>query len=194
MIVPATLIVLALFTGLTGLDSYRAASNFVQASWNPDAETFPNQAYLDSHALAAFDYLHDHVEKGDTVANEPFIDGSLWMYAQRRVAPLLGLSVGFGTADPHSDLARRVFLVNSIEVIGHSRRAERLARRYRTKWVFYDRHVFHAPEVMSLGALQANPNLVPVFHEGSTYVFRIRPKLISCFRCPSRTRYRQPAG
>ena len=101
---------------------------------------------------------------------------------------------GFGATDKHRDLERRISLVNNVQVLGHNWRAARLARHYRTKWVFYDGHMFQAPEFMNLRALEANPNLVLVFHKGSTYVFRVRPRLISCFRCPIRRRDGQPAG
>jgi hypothetical protein len=168
-ILPATLVmvgVLALFVGFHGS---RAASAYIKGSFDPDSRSFINQALVGPSSLAAFSWLHVHAAHGDTVANEPHVDGSLWMYAQQRVAPLLGFY-----SRGSRDLADRLYLAKHVQWLGRDPRADALSRRYHTRWVFFDsRALAIARHSVNPAALLHNPSLTAVFHEGSTWVFRI---------------------
>ena len=108
----------------------------------------------------------------DTVANEPVFDGSLWMYPLQQVAPLVGPYLP-GAPVP-SDLADRLYLAGHLQLLGSDPRVDRLARRYQTRWVYYEtKSLPLGKRVMNLEALQRNPSLTPVFHDGRTWVFRI---------------------
>jgi hypothetical protein len=172
-ILPATLAMIAVLTQFAGLHGFRADSAYVRASFDPRSRSFLNQALVAHTSLAAFAWLHAHAARGDTVANEPYLDGSLWMYAQQHVAPLLGpYRNGDTTLSP--DLADRLYLTHHLDSLGRDTRADDLARRYHTRWIFLDRRqIVLERRVTNLAALQRNTSLTPDFHEGGTWVFRI---------------------
>ena len=172
---PATLLMVAVLTVFAGLHGYRAASAFIQGSFDPNSRSFKNQAVVDHASLAGFRWLHDHAADGDTVANEPYVDGSLWMYAQQRVAPLVGYySRANGGTHVSPDFADRLYLSLHVQWLGRNTRADDLSRRYRTNWVFFDGHAFpNQHHVVTLDALRRNASLTAVFHEGGTWVFRV---------------------
>ena len=163
------IVVLSLFVGIHAVRADRA---YLRASFDPSSKVMVNQAVVGASSLAAFQWLHDHVARGDTVANQPFVDGSLWMYAQERVAPLTGPYVTGTTLAP--DLADRLYLVHHLGSLGRDARADALARRFQTRWVFYDSNLSPVGRrILNLGELRHNPRLKVAFHEGTTWVFRI---------------------
>ena len=125
---------IAVLTVFVGVHGFRANSAYIQASFDPGSHVFFNQALVAHTSLAAFQWLHVHAAPGDTVANEPTIDGSLWMYAEQHVSPLIG--VVYGKTSP--DLADRLYLTEHLQSLGHDARADDVARRYHTRWVFFD--------------------------------------------------------
>jgi hypothetical protein len=170
VILPATVAMIALLAFFVGLHGFRADSAYVHTSFDPNSGSFISEAGVAPESLAAFQWLHVHAAPGDTVANEPNAGGSLWMYAEEHVAPLLG---PYDTVTS-ADLADRAYLTDHLQSLGHNARADDVARRYHTRWIFFDRHGFVlARRVMSLPGLQHNPHLTAVFHEGGTWVFRI---------------------
>jgi hypothetical protein len=172
VILPAALAMLAVLATFAGLHSFRANSADVHTNFNPYSQSFANEAVVAPTSLAAFEWLHVHAARSDTVANEPNINGSLWMYAEQHVAPLIGPYDDSNLASP--ELADRVYLIRHLQSLGRDARADDVARRYHTRWVFFDTHAFIlARRVMTLSALQHNPSLTAVFHEGGTWVFRI---------------------
>ena len=179
-ILPTTLAMVAVLAIFTGVHAARVAGDFVHTSFSPGTRFSPvleSQAAVDSDSLAAFAWLRAHVAKDDTVANEPFVDGSLWMYAQSHVAPLVGMYEGLATKLP-PDLADRVYLSRSVQRLGQDRRATLLARRYRTRWIYHDERSFGvfsraAIRRVPLAELMQNPNLGLVFHQGSAFVFEV---------------------
>ena len=173
VIVPATVAVVAFLTLFVGLHGFRADSDFIQASFDPNARSFTNQAVVARTSLAAFRWLHVHAAGGDTVANEPNVDGSLWMYAEQRVVPLLGF-YDPGNKHPTPELADRLYLSRHVQRLGRDARADDLSRRFQTRWVFFDIHaVPRAGRSMTLAGLLRNPSLTVVFHDGGTWIFRI---------------------
>jgi hypothetical protein len=173
VILPATVVMVAFLTLFVGIHGFRADSDFIQASFDPNSRSFTNQAVVARTSLAAFRWLHVHAARGDTVANEPNVDGSLWMYAEQRVVPLLGF---YDPADHHPtpELADRLYLSRHVQRLGRDARADDLSRRFQTRWVFFDIHaVPKAGRSMSLAGLLRDPSLTVVFHDGGTWVFRI---------------------
>ncbi len=166
---PATLAMVAVLTVFVGVHAVRANSRYVRASFDPSSHVFFNQALVDHTSLDAFRWLRVHA-RSDTVANEPGVDGSLWMYAEQHVSPLIG--VVFGKNSP--ELNDRLYLTKHLGSLGRDDRADDLARRYRTRWVFFDSRMLPIGRpVMRLADLRANPHLTAVFHEGDAWVFRI---------------------
>ena len=174
-IVPATLVMVAVLTQFVGLHGFRAASAFVQGSFDPNSRSFKNQAVVDHNSLAAFRWLHVHADRGDTVGNDPSVDGSLWMYAEQRVTPLVGYYSGAsrGNRLPR-DLVDRLYLARHVQQLGTDTRADDLSRRYQTRWIYYDGHAFpNQHHIVNLAALLDNPRLTVVFHKGGAWVLRI---------------------
>jgi hypothetical protein len=171
-ILPATLVMVAVLTQFVGLHGFRADSAYIQASFDPNTRSFTNQAVVAHTSLAAFRWLHDHVARGDTVANEPGVDGSLWMYAQQHVAPLIGY-FDPGNHNLSPELADRLYLSRHVQWLGIDTRADDVSRRYHTRWVFFDTNVMPtARHIVNLAALLRNRSLTVVFHDGGTWVFR----------------------
>ena len=172
VILPASIAMVAVLTPFAGLHGFRANSDYVRASFKPSPSVF-NQALIADSTLAAFQWLHDNSAPGDTVANTPQLDGSLWMYAQKNVAPLIG-NYYAGLQKVPADFADRLYLVEHLPSLGSDARANDLAHRYHTRWVFFDTHqLLVGQRVVTLDALRKNPNLTPVFHKGGTWVFRV---------------------
>ena len=73
-----------------GVHGWRADSAYIRTNFTSDTRSIFNQAFVGPTSLAAFRWLDDHATRRDTVAEQPLIDGSLWMYALEHVAPLLG--------------------------------------------------------------------------------------------------------
>ena len=176
-ILPASLAMIAFLAQFVGVHSFRVDSAYIRRSFDPDrqlvsvgGQLVANQALVARTSLAAFQWLHDHAAPGDTVASEPSLDGSLWMYAQQRVAPLIGPYLH----DTPPELADRFYLTRHLQSLGRDTRVDDLARHYHTRWVYFDTHrLLLGRGTMSLAALQQNPSLTEVFHEGGTWVFRI---------------------
>jgi hypothetical protein len=169
-ILPATIAMIAVLTVFAGDHAARADSRYIRASFDPQSHAFFNQALVSEASLEAFRWLHVHAARGDTVANEPEVDGSLWMYTEQHVSPLIG--VVFGTNS--SELSDRLYLTEHLGALGSDARADALARRYHTRWVFFDtRLLLVGRPVMHLAELRGNPHLTEVFHQGGSWVFRI---------------------
>jgi hypothetical protein len=65
--------------------------------------------------------------------------------------------------------------MSHLGLLGRSTRVDTLVRRYHAHWVFYDRRVIlFSQQVLTLPALQSNPNLKAVFDDDGTWVFRVR--------------------
>ncbi len=170
---PAVVTIIVALGGLTGVESVRANSAYIRSNFTPDTRSISNEAVVGFSSLAGFRWLHDHVAKGDTVANQPNVDGSLWMYAEQHVEPLVG---PYDTVESR-DIADRIYLAQHLSLLGHNKRVDDLARRYQTRWVFFDSNQFLGGfySSMKLPALRSNPSLALAFHDGGTWVFRIRP-------------------
>ena len=167
--VPAVATMVVLLAAFVGLHAVRANSAYVRRNFDPAVPR--NQAVVSDTSLAAFRWLHAHVSRGDTVANEPNTDGSLWMYTLEHVSPLLGPYLS-PKADP--ELTDRVYLLTHLQSLGRDRRADELAREFHTEWIYYDARVLLlSRRPMNLAALRTNRNLTAVFHEGGTWVFRV---------------------
>ena len=169
-VLPATVAMIAVLTQFVGVRGFRAASTYIRANFDPEYPSYVKEAVVAESSLTAFRWLHDHAASGDTVANEPNIGGSLWMYALQDVAPLTG---PYDKNIP-SELADRLYLTEHLKWLGRDAKVDVLARRYQTRWVFFDTHRFLlGRRVMRLADLQQNAHLTAAFHEGATWVFRI---------------------
>jgi hypothetical protein len=161
---------IAVLTVFAGDHAARADSRYIRASFDPQSHAFFNQALVSEASLEAFRWLHVHAARGDRVANEPEVDGSLWMYTEQHVSPLIGVVYGANS----SELSDRLYLTQHLGALGSDARADALARRYRTRWVFFDtRLLLVGHPVMHLAELRGNPHLTEVFHQGGSWVFRI---------------------
>ena len=157
---PGTVATIAVLTFFVGLHAFRADSAYVHTNFDPNSGSLTREAVVTPASLAAFQWLHVHVAPGDTVTNEPNAGGSLWMYAEEHVAPLLG---PYDTVTS-ADLADRLYLTDHLQSLGHDARADDVARRNHTRWVFFDTHGFPlASHVMSLLDLQHNAHLTRRF-------------------------------
>jgi hypothetical protein len=93
------------------------------------------------------------------------------MYTLQHAPPLVGPYVKGNSPD----LLARLYLVAHLQSLGRDPRVDNLARRYHTRWIWYDRRVLPiSHRIMNLAALRRNPNLSTVFHEGGTWIFRVR--------------------
>lgn len=167
---PATVAMLAVLAQFAGVHGFRAARDYVHTNFDPNSVSLVKEAVVAESSLAAFRFLHDHAARGDTVANEPNVDGSLWMYALQHVSPLTGPY----DKEITPELADRLYLTAHLQALGRDARADALARRYQTRWIFFDTHQFVlARRAMRLAQMQQNRHLRAVFHEDGTWVFRI---------------------
>lgn len=172
VILPASIAMIAVLAQFVGIHAIRADSAYIRTSFDSRAKARLNQAVVGSSSLAAFRWLHEHAGRGDTVVNQPFVDGSLWMYTLERVSPLTGPYVT--SAKVSTDLSDRLYLVSHVRSLGRDPRADALARRFKTHWVFYDSRKFVlGHRVFDLAELRLNPRLKVAFHQGGTWVFRI---------------------
>jgi len=172
-ILPATVAMIAFLTLFAGLRGFRGDRAYVRASFNSDTQSIYNQAFVGHTSLAAFRWLHDHVARSETVANQPLLDGSLWMYAQEHVAPLIG-PYALSIKNPDRELVDRLYLVQHLPSLGRDPRADALAVRYRTRWIFLDAHASpFAKPVMNRAALLRNRRIKVVFHKGRTWVLQV---------------------
>jgi hypothetical protein len=170
---PATVVMIALLTQFAGLNAFRGDRALVRTSFNSDARSIYNQAFVGHTSLAAFRFLHDHVARSETVANQPLLDGSLWMYAQEHVAPLIG-PYATGIKKPDRELVDRLYLVQRLPSLGRDPRADALAVRYRTRWIFLDAHAWpFAKPVLNRAALLRNRRIKVAFHKGRTWVLEV---------------------
>ena len=155
-IFPATLAMIVVLTQFVGVHSFRADSKYIRASFNPSSSSFFNQALVADSSLTAFQWLHNHAARGDTVANDPLIDGSLWMYAQQHVSPLIGPLAIHTTIS--QELADRLYFIHHLQSLGSDTRTDDLARHYHTRWVFFDTHrLVLGTRAMNLDVLATQP-------------------------------------
>jgi hypothetical protein len=177
-VVPATLVVAALFTLVVGIPAYRTSWSFLHNALAVRIMTAGNQARVDSDSEAAFQWLAMHTNENETVINEPTADGSLWMYAQRGVKPLLALAPEFSSDDQSArrDWENRRDLVRQIDEPDLTPRLERLIRDYHARWIYFDSRTYPlGTHDLDLDALRNSPHISEVFHRDTVYIFEIKP-------------------
>ena len=146
VIIAASVVAVIVFGAFSGLHAYRANKLLLRDSLSVNA-TPSSQARVDRNAEAAFRWLHDHGRRDETVVNEPNVDGSLWMYAQEGVKPLLGWAPtslsSFRERYATRDWKGRVYLVSHIQHPGEdgdTRGDKRSGRRVDGGWKGDDLH------------------------------------------------------
>jgi Family of unknown function (DUF6541) len=173
---PASLVVVALFAVLVGLPAFRTSASFLRSSFAVKPATFGNQARVDGSSEAAFRWLDVHSDRADTVVNEPNVDGSLWMYTQRGVKPLLGLRLldSFQYESVSRDWNDRRYVVRHIHELGQDARVEQLVRDYQARWIYFDERTFPvARHELKIDEIRGNPRIHEVFHRNTVHVFKI---------------------
>jgi hypothetical protein len=175
-LVPATVVVLALFIAFVGFTGYRTSRSFLRSAFTVKVGTFGNQARVDGRSEAAIRWLDGHRSPNDTVVNEPRVDGSLWMYAKGHVKPLLGFDIPTSSADhaARRDWEDRHYVVRHVHELGDNERVDRLVREYRARWVYFDDRRFPVTRrELKTDSLRGNPRFSEVFRQGAVHVFRI---------------------
>jgi hypothetical protein len=174
-VVPATLVVVALFTAFVGLPAHQTSVSFLRNALSVKLATFGNQARVDRSSEAAFQWLDAHNDREDTVVNEPSVDGSLWMYTQRGVKPLMGLRlVDFPDESTSRDWNNRRYLVRHVQELGDDPRVEQLVRDYQARWIYFDARTFPAAtHELRINGIRSNPRIREVFHHDTVHVFKI---------------------
>jgi hypothetical protein len=163
----ASSLIVVVFVATVGWSEYRNTTKSLRRSFTVDAR-------VTDSSLAAFDWLDAHANPNDVIVNDQNADGSLWMYAFKRLRPLFAIKPIFSDAAAVADWSDRMYVANHIAEIGDNSRADLLVRRFDAKWVYFDEQVFDLfGHRMHLDALRANKNLQLVFHQGTVYVFRI---------------------
>jgi len=139
-------------------------------------KTFGNQARVDESSEAAFRWLDSHARSNDIVVNEPNVDGSLWMYTQHGVKPLLGLRLvgSLPSQSASNDWDNRSYLVQHIQDLGEDPRIEQLVSEYGARWIYYDARTFPlATHVLNVDKLRRNPRIREVLRHDTVHVFEI---------------------
>jgi len=167
------------FTVFAGIHAYTANESFLHDSLTVNS-TLSSQARVDRADEAAFRWMHDHVHEDETVVNEADVDGSLWMYAQDGVRPLLGWApsslASFREKYATSDWKNRTYLLTNVERVGENRRVDELVDKYNARWVYFDDRNFPLTRhVLRLGGLRQSAHISEVFHRNHVHVFRIDP-------------------
>jgi hypothetical protein len=165
------------FTVFAGAHAYKANQGYLHDSLTVNS-TLSSQARVDRAAEAAFRWLHHHVHGDETVVNEASVDGSLWMYAQEGVKPLLGWAPtslsSFREKYATSDWKNRVYLLANVERIGENPRIAELAHEYNARWIYFDDRNFPLTRhILRLDGLRQNAHISEVFHRNHVHVFRI---------------------
>jgi len=165
LVVP--LVVLAVFAIAIGRNAYDTSTRLLRSSFSHDAR-------VTSETEAAFTWLHDHAGRGDVIVNDVNADGSLWMYARRRLEPLFAIDPVFSDKATERDWNDRLSLIEHIDELGNHGRTDALVRRYHARYVYFDERVFNLfRHRMKLDALESNAHLRPVFERGTVHVFEI---------------------
>jgi uncharacterized protein DUF6541 len=165
------------FTVLTGAHAYTASRSFLHDSLTVNS-TLSSQARVDRAAEAAFRWLHDHVHGDETVVNEANVDGSLWMYPQEGVRPLLGWAPSslssFREKYATTDWMNRTYLLANVERVGENPRVDELVDKYNARWVYFDDRNFPLTRhVLRLDGLRKSAHISEVFHRNHVHVFRV---------------------
>jgi hypothetical protein len=175
-IAPASIVVVAVFAVFVGLPAYRTSASYLRSSFAVKPATFGNQARVDGSSEAAFRWLDAHTDRSDTVVNEPSVDGSLWMYTQHGVKPLLGLRLvdSFPDESVERDWNNRRYVMRRIHELGQDARVEQLVRDYQARWIYFDERTFPvATHELKIEEIRRNPRIREVFRRESVYVFKI---------------------
>src|SRR5207237_9988981 len=90
-------------------------------------------ARLTSASLAALSWLHAHSGKNDLIVNDINADGSLWMYAFRRLHPLFAIKPIFSDRASVGDWTDRLYLLDHLDKLGNNSRADTFATTYRAR-------------------------------------------------------------
>ena len=131
-------------------------------------------ARVTSASLAAFSWLHAHSGKNDVIVNDINADGSLWMYAFRRLHPLFAIKPIFSDRASVEDWNDRLYLLDHLDKLGTDSRADAFVTRYRARWIYFDETVFGLfHHRVRLDALMRDKKLQLVFERGTVHVFRI---------------------
>jgi len=167
------------FTVFAGARAYTGSQSFLHDSLTVNS-TLSSQARVDRADEAAFRWMHDHVHEDETVVNEADVDGSLWMYAQDGVRPLLGWAPSslssFHEKYATSDWKNRTYLLTNVERVGQNRRVDELVDKYNARWVYFDDRNFPLTRhVLRLDGLRQSAHMSQVFHRNHVHVFRIEP-------------------
>jgi hypothetical protein len=100
------------------------------------------------------------------------------MYAKANVRPLFAVGAGDGNIGLAlslltADSKARQDLLAHVNLLGTSARVDALARRYRTRWIYFGEASFYPFRILRLPVLRRNPHLQEVFQRGGIHVFKI---------------------
>jgi hypothetical protein len=176
-LIPLTVGALVVFVAFAGLHAYRSNESSLHDALTVNS-TLSSQARVDGPVEEAFRWLGRHVGHNETVVNEASVDGSLWMYPLEDVKPLIGWGpislTSFREKYATRDWRDRNHLLDNIARIGQDRHVRDLARRYNSRWIFFDEREFLLTQhVLQLEALRQTGTISEVFHQGPVHVFRI---------------------
>jgi hypothetical protein len=166
-----------LFVAVIGISAYRTSVSFLRSAFSVKVNTFGNQARVDGNSEAAFEWLDGHAGDDDVVVNEPNVDGSLWMYAQHNVTPLIGLRpVGpLPDRSASEDWDGRRYVVRHIHELGENPRVGQLVRKYRARWIYFDTRRFPlTSHEIRIDEIRRNQRIREVLHRDTVHVFEIR--------------------
>jgi uncharacterized protein DUF6541 len=123
---------------------------------------------------AAWHYLAAHVRPGQRVLDDLEAHGDLWVYADFGVPTLFGNPPLIGAAS--DSWKERLYLRGELRHIRTDPCVSDLINMFDVGYVFYSVNRIHGSyEQVSLALLQNRHYFDEVFHEGSAWVFRIRP-------------------
>jgi hypothetical protein len=165
--IAVTLGTLVVFTGAVGVPGLREGRRLLRSS-------FEHDALVTANARAAFRYLDRNAGPSDVVIDDLSVDGSLWMYAERGLRPLVAIKPLSSSGKAIEDWNERVFLLTHLDQVGRGTRADDLVRRYRVRWIYFNERRFgFLHHSIKLPTLEQNPHLRERFHRGDVHVYEI---------------------
>jgi hypothetical protein len=141
----------------------------------------PLTTTVTSSEVEAFAFLDRNVSPKGRVLNDPFREGSAWMYTFFGVMPVFQLQpsselkVAIPGEEPESVWGERIWLAQNIDRSGTDPAVDALVRKYRVEYVYFGERTFFdgANRVMALDRLQNAAGLEPVFERDQVHVFKV---------------------
>ena len=174
--VAAAAVLVAGYGGLVGVPAFASTTDRVHAAFIPKGTSL--QAISPS-SEKAFQWLHQHVQAGETVVNDRSFDGALWMYTEYGLSPLICFprvdAVPSGALNQNlQDWVDRLYVLANLYRVGLDARLDRLLEHYDARWVYWDRRLIAgALHYIDPRRFAKNPRIRPVFHDGTVWVYRI---------------------